>query len=121
MAKKKILIVDDSNLMVSVIRKFILTEFPDTDIVEAHSGEESLKKFESEHPDMTFMDIIMPGMDGITALERIRKMSPRAKVVMCTSMKETEQEQKSKEAGAVGYITKPFSKDDIANVIKKNI
>ena len=121
MLKKRILVVDDSNLMVSVIRKFILSEFPDAEVIEAHSGEESLKKFETEHPDLVFMDIMMPGMDGMTALEKIRHMNTRAKVVMCTSMKEAEQEQRAKTAGAVGYITKPFSKEDIANAIKKNI
>jgi len=120
MLKKKILVVDDSNLMVSVIRKFILSEFPDVEVVEAHNGEESLKKFEAEHPDLTFMDIIMPGMDGMTALEKIRQMSPRAKIIMCTSMKEADQEQRAKAAGAVGYITKPFSKEDITSAIKKN-
>jgi len=120
MLKKKFLVVDDSNLMVSVIRKFILSEFPDVEVVEAHSGEESIKKFEAEHPDLVFMDVLMPGMDGMTALEKIRQINPRAKVVMCTSMKEVEQEQRAKAAGAIGYITKPFSKEDITTAIKKN-
>jgi two-component system chemotaxis response regulator CheY len=121
MIKRKVLVVDDSNLMVSVIRKFITTDFNDIDVIEAHSGEECLKKFESEHPDLVFLDIIMPGMDGITALEKIRQQNPRAKVVMCTSMKETEQEARAKAAGCVGYITKPFSKSDISAAIKKHL
>jgi CheY-like chemotaxis protein len=67
------------------------------------------------------MDIMMPGMDGLTALGEIKKIDRFAKVVMCTSLKEAEQEKKAQDLGAVGYITKPFSSEDIIREINKNI
>ena len=117
---KKIMIVEDSNLMIAVIRRFILSENSEMEIVEARNGEESLEKYKSERPDLVFMDIKMPGMDGITALEEIKKIDSSAKVVMCTSLKEPEQEERAKKAGAKGYIMKPFSKQDILDAIKNN-
>jgi len=116
----KIMIVEDSNLMTAVITNFLRKE-GDYDIITAKNGEESVAKYKAERPDLVFMDIKMPGMDGLTALEIIRKIDPSAKVVMCTALKETEQEEKAKKFGAKGYIRKPFSKDDIVKALKDNL
>lgn len=117
----KIMVVEDSNLMISVIKNFIQKERQDVEIIEAKNGEEAIAKYDTEHPDLVFMDIKMPGMDGITALEKIREKDPAAKVVMCTSLKEQEQEERAKAAGAKGYIVKPFSSQDIINALKENL
>ncbi len=117
----KVMIVEDSNLMISVIRNFIQKEYKDFMIVEAKDGNEAIAKYEAEKPDLVFMDIKMPNMDGITALEKIRAAHKEAKIVMCTSLKEADQEQRAKAAGAVGYIVKPFSREDIMNAIKANL
>lgn len=118
---KKVMIVEDSNLMISVITNFIKKSGKDVEVIAAHSGEESLEMYKNEKPDLVFMDIKMPGMDGVTALEKIRQMDPAAKVVMCTSLKEPEQEERSKKAGCAGYIMKPFSSQDILDALNKNI
>ncbi|MFP4112382.1 MAG: response regulator [Candidatus Woesearchaeota archaeon] len=114
---KKILIVEDSSLMVAVIRNFIKKEGKEVEILEAHTGEEGVQKYNENKPDLVFMDIKMPGMDGITALETIKKSNPGAKVVMCTSLKEPEQEEKAKAAGCVAYIMKPFNRQDIVDAM----
>ncbi|MFP4567879.1 MAG: response regulator [Candidatus Woesearchaeota archaeon] len=118
---KKIMIVEDSNLMIAVIRKFILSENPDVTIIEARDGNEAVTKYEQEKPNLVFMDIKMPGMDGLEALEIIRGKDATAKVVMCTSLKEPEQEARANKAGAKGYIMKPFSRQDIVDAVKNNI
>lgn len=118
---KKVMIVEDSSLMISVISNFIKKGGKDVDIIAAHSGEESVEMFKTEKPDLVFMDIKMPGMDGITALEKIREMDGSAKVVMCTSLKEPDQEERSKKAGCVGYIMKPFSRQDITDAVNNNL
>jgi two-component system chemotaxis response regulator CheY len=118
---KKILVVDDSSLMVAVIRNFIKKDFPDAIVIEASSGEQSLEKYKQEKPNLVFMDIKMSGIDGIEALKEIKQIDFSAKVVMCTSLKEPEQEKKAKDLGCVGYIMKPFSKQDIADAIKNNL
>ncbi len=115
----KVMIVEDSNLMISVIKNFIKKSGKPIDIIEAYNGQDGVDKYKKEKPDMVFMDIKMPMMDGITALEKIKEHDKNAKVVMCTSLKEPEQEQRCKKAGCVGYITKPFSSEDILGEIKK--
>ena len=117
----KIMVVEDSNLMIAVIRKFILSENPDVEIIEARDGDEAIKKYSDELPDLVFMDIKMPGTDGLTALEKIREKDQNAKIVMCTSLKEIEQEERAKNAGAKGYIMKPFSRQDIVDAVKNNL
>ena len=118
---KKIMVVEDSSLMIAVIRNFIKKENSEIDVIEAHSGDDAIRKYEQEKPDLVFMDIKMPGMDGITALEKIRSSHSGAKVVMCTSLKEPEQEERAKKAGCRGYIMKPFSRQDIVDAINKNL
>lgn len=118
---KKIMIVEDSNLMIAVIRNFIEKEGKDYEVMSAGSGEESVKMYKQARPDLVFMDIKMPGMDGITALEKIREFDPDAKVVMCTALKEPEQEERARKAGCVGYIMKPFSSQDITNALNNNL
>jgi len=117
----KIMIVEDSNLMIAIIRNFIEKDGKQHEVISAGTGEESVQMYKDQKPDLVFMDIKMPGMDGITALEKIREFDSNAKVVMCTSLKEPEQEERAKKAGCVGYIMKPFSSNDIANALSDNL
>ncbi|MGM5480833.1 MAG: response regulator [Nanobdellota archaeon] len=117
----KILAVDDSQLIVSVIRNFIKKEFSDAEVITGKNGEEAIEMYRKEKPDLVFMDIKMPGMDGLNAMQHILQEFSHAKVVMCTALKEPEEEAQAKEAGAVGYIKKPFSKEDIVSTIKDQL
>gem|GEM_PF-5408585 len=112
------MIVDDSNFMVSVIRNFAAKAVPNLIFLEAHNGEEAVALYRKERPNLVFMDIKMDGMDGLTALKQINA-DGRAKVVMCTSLKEPELEAQAKAAGAVGYIVKPFRSEDVVEMVKK--
>lgn len=118
---KKIMIVEDSSLMIAVITNFIKKEGKEVLIVDAHNGREAIEKYQTEKPDMVFMDIKMPVMDGLQALEEIRNIDPKAKIIMCTSLKEPEQEERAKNLGALRYIMKPFSRQDIVSAIEENI
>jgi len=113
----KIMIVEDSNFMVSVIRNFVKKKEADVEFIEAHNGKEAVEKYPIERPDLVFMDIMMPEMDGMTALEKIKGIDMNAKVVMVTSLKDPAQEDKAKAAGALMYIKKPFNSADIFNVL----
>lgn len=118
---KKIMVVEDSNLMVAVISNFIKKEDKEIEVISASNGEEAVIKYSNEKPDLVFMDIKMPGMDGLTALEKIRAANPSAKIVMCTALKEPEQEVRARRAGAKGYITKPFTHEDIVKAMEENL
>ena len=117
----KILVVDDSILMTSILRNFIHRTDPAIDVIEAHTGEEALGLFEKERPALVFLDIRMPGIDGLEALERLMKLYPLAKIVMCTSVKEDALVARATSAGAVGYILKPFRQEQIEEMVKKNL
>jgi two-component system chemotaxis response regulator CheY len=79
-----ILIVDDS----PVARKILKSCLPSDrsfEILEAGDGQEGLEMFEREHPDLTFTDLTMPVLDGVQALERMKKMRPEAMIVVCSA------------------------------------
>lgn len=117
----KILIVEDSNLMKAVIANFIERENKGYEIITAINGDEAVSQYQNEKPDLVFMDIKMPGMDGMTALEKIKEIDQDAKVVMCTSLKEASQEKRAEDLGAKGYIKKPFSREEITKALNDNL
>jgi len=113
-----ILIADDASFMRGTL-KYIAESAHHEVVGTAKEGKEALEMYTKLKPDLVFLDILMDGMDGIAALEAIRKHDPEAKVVMVTALG---QEQKQKEAaklGASGYIRKPFKQEDITNEISK--
>ena len=75
--------------------------------------EKALKKYAEEKPDMVFMDITMPNMDGLQALKKIREDDPNAKIVMCTAMGQEGMVVDAIKSGARDFIVKPFNADRI--------
>lgn len=114
----KVLITDDSVFMRNMLKKLI-TESGAEIAGEAGDGNEAIKKFEELKPDLCFMDIMMPNLNGIEALKGIMGKDKNAKVIMCTSVGQEKVVNEAVEAGASDFIVKPFTKDDVATVIKK--
>ncbi|WP_286883686.1 response regulator, partial [Aneurinibacillus sp. UBA3580] len=81
----RVLIVDDAAFMRMMIKE-ILTKNGYNVVGEASDGVQAVEKFKELSPDLVTMDITMPEMDGITALKEIKKISPGAKVIMCSAM-----------------------------------
>ncbi|MCF7861690.1 response regulator [Candidatus Woesearchaeota archaeon] len=117
----KIMVVEDSSLMISVLKNFIHKYDNHIEVLDAHGGQESIDIYSREKPDLVFMDIKMPGMDGLSAMEKILANDPDAKIVLCTSLKESIHQEKAIELGAKGYIMKPFTKQDIFDAIQNNL
>ncbi len=114
----KILVVDDSAFMRSMIKRILAEKNPE--IREASNAEEAVGAFVEFHPDLVFLDIIMPGRSGIETLKDIRSKDPGAKVIMCTSIGGQEKViQECVEAGASDFITKPFTPDEINGVLSR--
>jgi len=112
----KILIMDDSMMMRSVLRNFLKKLGHES--VEAKNGDEVVEMYKTEKPDVVFMDIVVPGgTDGWTATKNIKAIDPNAKIVMVTSLKEKTDEDNAKNLGAVGYVKKPFSMEEIKNAL----
>ena len=92
------------------------------EVIEASNVEDAIDLYKKESPDMVFLDVLIPGSsDGFTALQNIVTINPNAIVVMVTSLKEKEDLDKANKYGAKGYITKPFSSQQITEALKNNL
>jgi two-component system, chemotaxis family, chemotaxis protein CheY len=109
---KKILIVDDSPVSRMIVKK-CLPKNRDFELFEAGDGQEALEKFKEIQPDVTFMDLTMPVMDGFQALEEIKKTNPAAVVIVLTADIQQKTLDKVMAAGAAMVIPKPPSAEII--------
>jgi len=115
---KKILIVDDMPVARRILKSCI-PRAEDYEFHEAEDGVKGLEVYRNIRPDLTFMDINMPNMDGMACLEQIIKANPRAVVVMCSSEINPESIQKATSLGAFSTIMKPPTKDSLQQVLAK--
>ncbi|MCB0324781.1 MAG: response regulator [Bdellovibrionales bacterium] len=103
----KIILVDDSSLILSQMKKFLQAE--GHDVVDlAHDGREGLDAFRRHQPDLCFMDISMPNMNGIQCLEEILREHPNARVVMLSALREAEKADTCRALGARAFLSKPL-------------
>ena len=117
MPSHNILIVDDDHFMRTMIRE-ILTSEGFTVAGEAEDGEEAVKLYRELQPDLTTMDIVMPKMDGIAALNAILELDSAAKVIMISSLGQEALIAEAIETGAKDFIVKPFQRDRILKVAR---
>jgi two-component system, chemotaxis family, chemotaxis protein CheY len=115
---KKILITDDA-LFMRVTLKNILVSNGYEVVGEAANGQEAVEKYAEHKPDLVFMDITMPVMDGISAVKAIRGQDPEATVVMCTAMGQKTTVIEALQAGAKDFIVKPFQPDRVLESVKR--
>ena len=115
---KKILIVDDMPVARRILKSCI-PRAEDYEFHEAEDGVKGLEVYRNIRPDLTFMDINMPNMDGMDCLEQIIKVNPKAVVVMCSSEINPESIQKATSLGAFSTIMKPPTKDSLQQVLAK--
>jgi len=114
----RVMLVDDHAVVRSGLSTFLLT-CDDMELVgEASSGEQALRLCPRVEPDVVLMDLVMPGMDGATATRKIREQCPDIQVIALTSFKEQELVQGALQAGAIGYLLKDISADELANAIR---
>jgi two-component system, chemotaxis family, chemotaxis protein CheY len=113
----KVLVVDDAIFMRSMIRD-IFARSPFVIAGEAENGSEAVRMYKELRPDITTMDIVMPEVDGITALKEIMRFDPQAKVVMCSALGQESMIAESIEAGAKDFIVKPFKPTKVLKVVR---
>jgi len=114
----KILIVDDAAFMRGSL-KYIVESAGHSVVGMAKDGQEALKLYRKVNPDVVTLDILMSGMDGLSALEVIKKESPGTKVIMVTALGQEEKQKEAYELGASGYIRKPFKQTEIVDEIRR--
>jgi two-component system chemotaxis response regulator CheY len=113
----KVLVVDDAAFM--RMRLSNLLKQAGHQVVEASNGREALGAYAAEKPDLVFMDITMPEMDGLEALKRLRALDPEARVVVCTALGQQSMVIEAVKAGARDFIVKPFQPDRVLQAVQK--
>lgn len=114
----KILITDDAAFMRMMLKKMV-TDAGFEVVAEAENGQEAVELYKEHQPDLVTMDITMPEMNGIEALQQIRAFDDSAKVVMCSAMGQQNMVVDAIQKGAADFIVKPFDEARIKESLEK--
>lgn len=118
--KKRILIVDDSVFTFEQLKALIEKTGIAEVVAHAKDGMEGVKLYRKLTPDIVFLDILMPNMDGLQTLKTILSMDKNAKVVMISSLGgAAEKAEEALKSGAKAIISKPFDEKDIKKIIEQ--
>jgi NarL family two-component system response regulator LiaR len=116
--KITVMVVDDHVLVRSGLES-VLVLFDDISLVaQADNGDDAVRICAQVQPDVVLMDLVMPGMNGVTATERILADCPKTKVLALTSFTDQELIEDTLRAGAVGYLMKNITADELAAAIR---
>jgi NarL family two-component system response regulator LiaR len=114
----RVLIADDHAVVRQGLRTFLALH-DDLEVVgEAGDGEETLRQVEALLPDVVVIDLVMPKVDGIEAIRRIRDVTPSTRVLVLTSFLDDEKLFPAVKAGAAGYLLKDVEPSELANAIR---
>jgi len=115
----RVLLVDDHMVVRSGLST-VLSIHDDLKLVgEAGDGEEAIKLCERLQPDVVLMDLLMPKMDGVTAIKAIKTRWPQIQIIALTSFKEKEYVEGALKAGANGYLLKDVSAEELVNSVRR--
>jgi two-component system, chemotaxis family, chemotaxis protein CheY len=114
----KILVVDDSLISRVNLKKILSAEGHEV-VGEGTNGLEAVKKFGELKPDLLTLDITMPEMDGLEALQKIVGIHPSAKVIMISALGQNDKIIQAMKSGAKQYITKPYEPNIVISTIKQ--
>ena len=119
--KITILIGDDSILARKQLKDILVGIQDNIEFVEASNGQEAVDRFNEFQPDIVFLDIVMPVRDGISATEGIIAASPKAKIIIVSSVGTQTQLKAAIEAGAKDFIQKPIRSEQVIAVFNTYI
>ncbi|HIF52000.1 MAG TPA: nitrogen regulation protein NR(I) [Thiotrichaceae bacterium] len=117
--KQKVWIVDDDKSIRWVLEKAIQKK--DVEIQSFSNPEDLLKKLQSDEPDVIISDVRMPGMDGITLLEKIKQQAPDIPVIIMTAYSDLDRAVSAFQGGAFEYLSKPFDVDEVVSLVKRAV
>lgn len=118
MSQINVLLVDD-HAVVRMGFKMLLESAPDIKVVaEAESGEQGVKLYMEHHPDVVVMDITMPGIGGLEAIERIMAKESNARILVLSAHEDSVHPKRVLNAGAMGYLTKRSAAEELIKAIR---
>lgn len=112
----KILVVDDSMLCRKIVVNYMTEALPSARYITAANGEEGLKLYESEAPDFLILDLLMPGMNGLEMLEKIKAQNPAVKAAVLTADVQKSTRSEVETLGVSIFISKPFTREHAAEI-----
>jgi NarL family two-component system response regulator LiaR len=114
-----VIVVDDHQVVRQGVRAFLESQ-PDIAVVaEAESGEAAAQLAAEYAPDVVLMDLLMPGMDGVTATQQVKLVSPRTQVIVLTSYHQDEHIFPAIRAGALSYLLKDVGPEELVEAVRK--
>ena len=113
---KKIMVVDDSAMSRRTLRRIL--EAAGYVVVEADEGMAALELYFIEKPDLVFLDLVMKGMYGLDVLAKLRELNAGARVVVASADVQTSTRLMVEEAGACGFINKPFGAENVLGAVE---
>ena len=116
--KRSILVVDDDLAHRTMLRILLGWQY---DIVEADCGSEAIERVRKTSFDLVLMDVCMPEISGVEALDKIKTTNPKIPVIMMTAYSSNETAAEALKKGACDYLTKPFDFDKLRGTIEKAI
>lgn len=114
----RLMIVDDQRLMRQGLRTLLELEGGFEIVAEAGDGQAALDAYAELQPDVALMDIRMPGMDGVEVTRRLRQQWPDARVIILTTFNDDEYVFEALRVGALGYLLKDLSGQELANAVR---
>lgn len=113
---KKVYIADDSVVTRMFLSK-IINEITDIEITEFANGEDVLKGIKTEEPDLLILDSVMPKMDGLTVLQKMKDLSINIPIIYCTADIQLTTKEKAINLGITEFVNKPFQKEVISKKV----
>ena len=119
----KVLVIDDFSVSRAVLKGILVEQchLNEDEIHEAADGSEGVTRYRELKPDLVFLDINMPGMDGKQALREIISLNPKAKVVMCSSSYVFDDVQECLESGALDYMLKAPTPERVTKILHETM
>lgn len=113
----RILIVDDNDYTRLMLKGILVSG--GHEVIDANDGTTIVERYEEENVDIVMMDVVMPGIDGISAAGNLKKKYPEAKIIIASAQNNEQLKKAAEELGIVGYVVKPFDTESILSMIKK--
>lgn len=113
----RIILADDHELVRVGVRRLLLTDSNIEIVGEAESGEEAVYLTKQEHPDIIFLDVLMPQLNGIDAAKQIKTANDRTRVVMLTTFEDQYYLDQALQAGADGYLSKEINRKELIDAV----
>ena len=117
--KKRILVVDDEEGIRNFIKE-VLELFFSVEVLIASDGQQGLEIFKSNQFDLVISDVVMPGLSGLELLKKIKKTKSKTKVIIISGYPGGIEIEEFTQAGANGFLQKPFSADDIKKLVENS-